>query len=89
MNLYGATARTLRYGILVSMAIIVLGLAADWSGHGDAVLWSGVLAIIMTPLFGVAASMISLVLEKDRYWTGVAAVLLTVIAAGIAVAMLI
>ena len=86
MNLYNATADTLRYGILVSMLIIALGLAADWSGYGENVLWFGVLALILTPLFGVIVSLICLVLEKDTYWAKIAVVLLSVVTAGVAVA---
>jgi len=87
MNLYDATADTLRYGIIVSMVIVVLGLAADWSGYGENILWFGILVLILTPLFGVIVSLLCLVFEKDMLWAKAAAILLSVITAGIAVAI--
>ena len=89
MNLYDATSDSLRYGILVSMAIIALGLVTDWSGYGENVLWFGVLALILTPFFSVIVSLICLVREKDLYWAKVAVVLLSVVTAGVMIAILV
>ena len=89
MKLYTATADTLRYGILISMVIIMLGLAVSWFGYGERILWLGVLMLILTPLFGIIVSLVCLISENDRHWTKVTAALLSVIAAGIAVAMFI
>jgi uncharacterized membrane protein len=87
MKLYGATADTLRYSMLVSMIFIMLGLVTDWMGHGEDVLWFGMLMLILTPLFGILVSFVCLVSEKDRHWTNVTAILLSVITAGIVIAV--
>jgi len=89
MRLYSATADTLRYGILVSMIVIMLGLAVDWLGHGERILWLGVLMLILAPLFGIIVSLVCLISENDRHWTKVTVALLSVIAAGIVIAMFI
>ena len=87
MRLYSATADTLRYGILVSMIVIMLGLAVDWLGHGERILWLGVLMLILAPLFGIIVSLVCLISENDRHWIKVTVALLSVIVAGIVVAM--
>lgn len=76
------TALTLRAGIVLGLALIVIGLAI-----GEDVLSLGLLVLIASPLAGVAVTTVCLLREKDRFWTGVALVLIVVVAAGILTSM--
>lgn len=87
MNLNEATSRTLRYAVIVSMIVIAIGLAAYVLDMGENILWLGVLLLILSPLFGIIVSFISLIIEKDKKWASVAAVLLIVVTIGILIAI--
>jgi len=76
------TALTLRAGIVLGLALIVIGLAI-----GEDVLSLGLLVLIASPLAGVAVTTVCLLREKDRFWAGVALVLIVVVAAGILTSM--
>ena len=88
MRLYENTASALRYGIVTGIIIIAVGLMVSSfdTEYEDRILWFGILIMLATPLFGIVVSMISLAAEKDWKWVSVAAVLLSIIAAGILIA---
>lgn len=77
------TARTLRAGIFLGLALIVAGLLA-----GEDALRAGVLVLIASPLAGVLVTLICLVREKDWFWVMVAGILLAIVLAGVAVSIL-
>jgi len=88
VKLYENTASALRYGIVTGIIIIAVGLMTSSfdTEYEDRILWFGILIMLATPLFGIVVSMISLAAEKDWKWVSVAAVLLSIIAAGILIA---
>jgi len=89
MNLYGSTAAVLRYGVIISIIIIAVSLmmsVAELEYHEE-VMWFGILALILTPLAGVIASLLSLIIEKDWKWVATALVLLVVISVGMIIAI--
>mgnify|MGYP000966051734 FL=1 len=43
---------------------------------GEAVLWLGILVLVVSPILGVAVSMLSLFRERDLKWAGVALLLI-------------
>jgi len=88
VRLYENTASALRYGIVTGIIIIAVGLMVSSfdTEYEDRILWFGILIMLATPLFGIVVSMISLAAEKDWKWVSVAAVLLSIIAAGILIA---
>jgi len=83
MNTDGCIAWTLRIGIVFGIILIIIG---EMMAEGNAVLWMGVLILILSPLFGIIVAFLGLLFEKDWFWTGVAAVVLIVIAAGLIIA---
>ena len=88
MNPNRSTALTLRVGVVIGIALMAAGLAVSMSGHGETVLYAGILVLILSPFAGVIATFASLVSLKDWFWATVAAALLCITAAGAAVAML-
>ncbi|MBP5203761.1 MAG: DUF1634 domain-containing protein [Candidatus Methanomethylophilaceae archaeon] len=88
MNPNRSTALTLRIGVVIGIALRAAGLAVSMSGHGETVLYVGILVLILSPLAGVIATFASLVSLKDWFWAAVAAALLCITAVGAAVAML-
>jgi len=88
VRLYENTAAALRYGIVAGIIVIAIGLMVSSfdTEYEDRILWFGILIMLATPLFGIVVSMISLAAEKDWKWVSVAAVLLSIIAAGILIA---
>ena len=91
MTLYENTAAALRYGIVTGIIVIAIGLMVSSfdTEYEDRILWFGILIMLATPLFGIVVSMISLAMEKDWKWVGVASVLLSIIAVGIILAYLV
>ena len=88
MSLYENTAAALRYGIVVGVIIIAIGLLVSCfdTSYDARILWFGILVMLATPLFGIIVSTVSLVTEKDWKWVAVAAVLLSIITTGILIA---
>lgn len=77
------TALTLRAGIMLGLALIVIGLFA-----GDDVLWWGMLILIASPLAGVVVTLACLLRERDMFWASVAVALIIITAIGIAISIL-
>ena len=88
MNLNKTTARMLRIGIVIGMALIAIGLILSALGYGDSMLSAGILILIVSPLAGVIASFAALATEKDWFWASIAAILLAITAVGMGLAAL-
>jgi len=89
MNLYDSTAIVLRYGIIVSIAIIAVSLVMGLAEmeYYEEVRWFGILALILTPLLGIIISLVSLMAEKDWKWVAVTLVLIVVVSVGMIIAI--
>ncbi|MBR4503590.1 MAG: DUF1634 domain-containing protein [Candidatus Methanomethylophilaceae archaeon] len=88
MNLNKTTARTLRVGIIIGMALIAIGLILSALGYGNSMLSAGILILIISPLAGVIASFAALATEKDWFWASIAAILLAITVVGMVLAAL-
>lgn len=89
MSLNRATSKALWWGAAVGILVIALGLALESVGMGERVLWTGILILIISPMLGVAVSMVSLIKEKDSKWAGVALLLIIMTAVATLVSSLI
>ena len=83
MNLEDNTAKTLRYSVFVGIGLMVIGLIFHFLEITDDVLWAGILFLILSPLFGVIVSTVSLWIEKDTKWVAVAVILIAISVIGI------
>ena len=73
------------YSLIVSMAVVIVGVIAHLMDMGDDILWTGLLLVIVSPLIGVAVTTVSLWIEKDYKWMYVALVLIAISVIGILV----
>lgn len=85
MNTERNTSLTLKYSLIVSMAVVIIGLIVYMMDMGDEILWTGLLLVIVSPLIGVAVTTVSLWIEKDYKWMYVALVLIAISVIGILV----
>ncbi len=85
MNTERNTSLTLKYSLIVSMAVVIVGVIAHLMDMGDDILWTGLLLVIVSPLIGVAVTTVSLWIEKDYKWMYVALVLIAISVIGILV----
>lgn len=85
MNTERNTSLTLKYSLIVSMAVVIVGVIAHLMDMGDDILWAGLLLVIISPLLGVAVTTVSLWIEKDYKWMYVALVLIAISVVGILV----
>ena len=85
MNTERNTSLTLKYSLIVSMAVVIVGVIVHLMDMGDDILWTGLLLVIVSPLLGVAVTTVSLWLEKDYKWMYVALVLIAISVVGILV----
>ena len=83
MNLNRSTALTLRAGIVLGMALMVIGLLVESTGGDDTILYAGMLVLIISPFLGVIVSFVSLLSEKDWIWAIVAGILIVITTTGI------
>lgn len=83
MNLEHSTATTLRVGILLGLALIVIGLITEWAGMGDGLIYAGLLLLIASPFLGVITTTVCLFVEKDVYWGVIGIILLLITSSGI------
>ena len=83
MNTEHNTALTLKYSVITSVIIVVIGLATYLMDMGDGILKVGIFMVIISPLIGVVVTTISLYLEKDLKWMAVALILIAMSAIGI------
>ena len=85
MNTERNTSLTLKYSLIVSMAVVIVGVIAHLMDMGDDILWTGLLLVIVSPLIGVAVTTVSLWIEKDYKWMYVALILIAISVIGILV----
>ena len=85
MNTERNTSLTLKYSLIVGMAIVIIGLIVNMLDMGDGILWTGLLFVIVSPLIGVVVTTVSLWLEKDYKWMYVALILIAISMIGILV----
>ena len=85
MNTERNTSLTLKYSLIVSMAVVIIGLMVYMMDMGDEILWTGLLLVIVSPLIGVAVTTVSLWIEKDYKWMYVALILIAISVIGILV----
>ena len=89
MSLNEETSSVLKYGTLLGLSIIIVGLLLSSFDFSDKILAVGVLVLIFTPFAGVLTSTKCLVQEKDRFWVRIALLLLTVLVIGMIVSYLV
>ncbi len=82
MNLNRSTALTLRAGIVIGMILMIVGLVISMTGGSDSILYIGILVLIISPFLGIVTSLVCLIMERDAYWTMIAALLLVITAVG-------
>ena len=85
MNTEHNTSLALKYSLMVSVAVVIVGLAAYLLDMGEDILRTGLFMVIISPLIGVAVTTLSLYIEKDLRWMAVALILITMSAVGILV----
>ncbi len=85
MNTEHNTSLALKYSLMVSVAVVIVGLAAYLLDMGEDILRTGLFMVIISPLIGVAVTTLSLYIEKDMRWMAVALILITMSAVGILV----
>lgn len=85
MNMYDSTAKVLRGGAIIGILLTAAGLVAAFLGYGETLLWTGLLILIISPMFGVVTTAISLILEKDFRWVAIALFLITISAISIVI----
>ena len=85
-----STGRTLRYGVLLGLGILVVGLIAEMISHdtGMTMITAGIAVIIFTPMVSIMVAAVSLYLEKDLVWFGWVSLLLIITVIGFIVAYL-
>lgn len=82
MTLNDETSFVLKWGTLLGLSVIALGLILSICEITDGLLAAGVLILILTPPAGIVVSTICLIREKDRIWVRVALVLIAVLTFG-------
>ena len=83
-----STGRTLRYGVLIGLFVVTVGLIAEAFAHdtGMDILKVGIAVIIFTPMVSIVVSAVSLYLEKDYRWFGWVSLVFIITLVGLAVA---
>ncbi|MBR2393895.1 MAG: hypothetical protein IKA98_00110 [Candidatus Methanomethylophilaceae archaeon] len=83
MNMNRMTALTLRIGMTLGIAVMIIGLVLDAISMGQDVLFAGVLILIASPFLGVIVTTVALISSGDRKWSLVAIILIAIISIGI------
>lgn len=83
MNMNRMTALTLRIGMTLGIAIMIIGLVLDAMSMGQDVLFAGVLILIASPFLGIIVTTVALISSGDRKWSLVAIILIAIISIGI------
>lgn len=83
MNMNRMTALTLRIGMTLGIAVMIIGLVLDAISMGQDVLFAGVLILIASPFLGVIVTTVALILSGDRKWSLVAITLIAIISIGV------
>ena len=85
MNTERNTSLTLKYSLMISVAVVIIGLIIHLMDMGSDILRTGIFMVIISPLIGVAVTTLSLYIEKDLKWMAVALILIAMSAVGILV----
>ncbi len=85
MNTERNTSLTLKYSLMISVAVVIIGLIVHLMDMGSDILRTGIFMVIISPLIGVAVTTLSLYIEKDLKWMAVALILIAMSAVGILV----
>lgn len=83
MNMNRMTALTLRIGMTLGIAVMIIGLVLDAMSIGQDVLFAGVLILIASPFLGVIVTTVALISSGDRKWSLVAIILIAIISVGV------
>ncbi|MDD2626196.1 MAG: hypothetical protein PHT00_00775 [Candidatus Methanomethylophilus sp.] len=73
-------AVALQYASYAGVAVMAVGLVLIAAGVGETVALIGIGLLIIGPVLGLAAVLVTLIQEKDWKWAGTAAVLAAVLA---------
>jgi len=79
------TSMTLRVSVYIGIAAVVIGLIVYLLDMGDAFLKAGLFIVIVSPFIGVIVTTVSLYLERDLKWVGVALILIAISVIGMLV----
>jgi uncharacterized membrane protein len=82
MSLNDETSWVLKWGTVVGLAIMAVGLVLSFAGFTEDIMAAGILVLIFTPAAGVVVTTKCLVQEKDWKWVKVAILLIIILAAG-------
>ncbi len=85
MNTERNTSLALKYSLMISVAVVIIGLIVHLMDMGSDILRTGIFMVIISPLIGVAVTTLSLYIEKDLKWMAVALILIAMSAVGILV----
>lgn len=83
MNMNRMTALTLRIGMTLGIAVMIIGLVLDAMSMGQDVLFTGVLILIASPFLGIIVTTVALISSGDRKWSLVAIILIAIISIGV------
>jgi|GEM_PF-1834209 len=83
MNMNRMTALTLRIGMTLGIAVMIIGLVLDAMSMGQDVLFAGVLILIASPFLGIIVTTVALISSGDRKWSLVAIILIAIISIGV------
>ena len=82
MSLNDETSWVLKWGTVVGLAIMAVGLVLSFAGFSEDIMAAGIRVLIVTPAVGVVVTTKCLVQEKDWKWVRVAILLIIILAAG-------
>lgn len=82
MSLNDETSWVLKWGTVVGLAIMAVGLVLSFAGFSEDIMAAGILVLIFPPAVGVVVTTKCLVQEKDWKWVKVAILLIIILAAG-------
>ncbi|MGI6009558.1 MAG: DUF1634 domain-containing protein [Methanomethylophilus sp.] len=78
-RLNAQTSFVLKWGSVLGIIIMAVGIVVSMFADADAILYTGILVLILTPPVALAVSAKCLWQDGDRKWFGVAMVLIAVI----------
>jgi len=85
MSMNKSIAWTLRIGIIIGLALVIIG---EFISEDNPFLYYGLLILIASPLFAVIAAFLGLVREKDWFWACIAGLVVIIVVSGAIVAMM-
>ena len=88
MDVNTSTGRTLRYGVICGLVIVMVGRVAQLFSEdtGLSLIRVGIAVIIFTPMASIVVSAVALYSEKDYRWFGWVSVVLVISVVGFLVA---